>query len=71
MGHVEQHDSVNPQHVHIDPKHLVKVAENIGAKAIYAFRGVCLKCGWQSLQPDEQQAHDMVLQHAQRHIHGL
>lgn len=32
------------------------------------FRGVCLKCGWQSSQPSEQDAHNAVHRHLGRHI---
>jgi len=32
------------------------------------FRGVCLKCGWQSQQPTEQAARDAVHRHLGRHI---
>jgi hypothetical protein len=31
------------------------------------FRGVCLKCGWQSQQPTEQAGKDAVLRHLGKH----
>ena len=43
----------------------VRVAEQVGS--FYKYRGVCVKCGWQTMQNDAQQAKDLVTEHAQRH----
>lgn len=45
-------------------------AYEVPAKTVYRFRGVCLKCGWQTHQPSAEQAKELVMAHAKRHILG-
>lgn len=37
----------------------------------YSWRGVCKKCGWQTMQFDKQQAHSLVKRHALKHWREL
>lgn len=45
---------------------LVKI-EPQGPGSKYSHRGVCVKCGWQSFQYTEVDAHDVVFNHAAKH----
>lgn len=37
----------------------------------YSWRGICKKCGWQTMQFDKQQAHALVKRHALKHWREL
>lgn len=37
----------------------------------YSWRGVCKKCGWQTMQFDKNQAHALVKRHALKHWREL
>ena len=44
---------------------------DVAQPANFTHCGTCLKCGWQSMQTDEKQAHDIVVMHLRKHVGRL
>lgn len=41
---------------------------DVAQPSYFKYQGCCLKCGYASLQPDEKQAHDIVVNHITKHF---
>lgn len=48
-------------------EHFVRIEDLSKTGSFYPWRGVCAKCGWQTLQHVKADAEQLVFNHAQQH----